>query len=67
MRILIVEDDTILADGLLRSLRDARYAADWVTNGEDAENALMQEVHDLVILDLGLPRIEWFPSAAASA
>lgn len=60
MRILIVEDDTILADGLLRSLRDARYAADWVTNGEDAENALMQEVHDLVILDLGLPRINGF-------
>jgi len=60
MRILIVEDDTILADGLLRYLRDARYAVDWVRNGEDAENALMQEVYDMVILDLGLPRINGF-------
>ncbi len=57
MRILIVEDDIILADGLLHFLKDARYAVDLVTNGEDAENALAQEVHDLVILDLGLPRM----------
>ncbi len=60
MRILIVEDDVILADGLLRSLKDARYAADVVTNGEDADNVLMQEVYDIVILDLGLPRLNGY-------
>jgi len=60
MRILIVEDDIILADGLLRYLKDARYAADLVTNGEDADNVLVQEVHDLVILDLGLPRLNGY-------
>lgn len=60
MRILIVEDDNILADGLLRSMREAKYAADCLTNGEDADNVLLQEAHDLVILDLGLPRMDGF-------
>jgi len=60
MRILIVEDDAILADGLMRAMKAASYATDLVTNGEDADNALMHEVHDLVILDLGLPRISGF-------
>jgi two-component system OmpR family response regulator len=60
VRILIVEDDNVLADSLLRSMREARYAADWLTNGEDADNVLLQEAHDLVILDLGLPRMDGF-------
>jgi two-component system OmpR family response regulator len=60
MRILIAEDDAILADGLLRAMREEGYAADLVTNGEDADNVLMQEAHDLVILDLGLPLIDGF-------
>jgi two-component system, OmpR family, response regulator len=60
MRILIVEDDAILADGLMRSMKEASYAADLVTNGEDANYVLMQQVHDLVILDLGLPLLNGF-------
>ncbi len=60
MRILIAEDDAILSDGLLRAMTEEGYAADPVTNGEDADNALIQEVHDLLILDLGLPRIDGF-------
>ncbi len=60
MRILIVEDDAILADGLMRSMKEASYAADLVTNGEDADYVLIQQVHDLVILDLGLPRLNGF-------
>jgi two-component system OmpR family response regulator len=60
VRILIVEDDTVLADALLRSVRGAGYAADLLTNGEDADNVLLQEVHNLVILDLGLPRMDGF-------
>ena len=58
MRVLIVEDDAVLADGLLRSMRECGYVADWIDNGEDADNVLMQEVHDLLILDLSLPRID---------
>ncbi|HET6514176.1 MAG TPA: response regulator [Thermodesulfovibrionales bacterium] len=60
MRILIVEDDNVLADGLLRSMRNAGYTADCLTTGDDADNLLHQEIHDLVILDLGLPRMDGF-------
>ena len=57
MRILIAEDDTVLADGLSRSLRLAGFAVDGVVNGHDADNALSSEDYDLLILDLGLPRM----------
>ncbi len=58
MRILIAEDDRIIADGLGRSLRQAGYAVDWVANGADADNALTTaSSYDLVILDLGLPKM----------
>jgi two-component system OmpR family response regulator len=57
MRILIAEDDQVLADGLLRSLRNAGYAVDQVGSGSEAEAALAAHEFDLVILDLGLPRV----------
>ena len=57
MRILIAEDDAIIADGLTRSLRHGGYAVDWAPNGLDAESALMTTTYDLLILDLGLPRL----------
>ncbi|RKP58977.1 response regulator transcription factor [Pararobbsia silviterrae] len=57
MRILIAEDDSILADGLTRSLRQSGYAVDHVDNGADADNALSLQTFDLLILDLGLPRL----------
>lgn len=57
MRILIAEDDSILADGLTRSLRQSGYAVDHVDNGTDADNALLLQTFDLLILDLGLPRL----------
>ena len=57
MRILIAEDDAIIADGLSRSLRQGGYAVDWAPNGIDAESALMTTSYDLLILDLGLPRL----------
>jgi two-component system, OmpR family, response regulator len=57
MRILIAEDDAILADGLTRSLRDAGYAADWVKTGIEADSALLAAEFDLLILDLGLPKM----------
>jgi two-component system OmpR family response regulator len=57
VRILIAEDDSILADGLVRSLRQSGYAVDHVKSGIDADNALAVQVYDLLILDLGLPRL----------
>ncbi len=57
MRILVAEDDQVLADGLLRSLRAAGYAADQVSNGSDADAALADHAFDCVILDLGLPKM----------
>jgi two-component system OmpR family response regulator len=60
MRILIAEDDQILADGLLRSLRASGYAVDQVGTGSEADAALASHEFDLVILDLGLPRIHGF-------
>jgi two-component system, OmpR family, response regulator len=60
VRILIAEDDQILADGLLRSLRAAGYAVDQVSSGSEADAALASHEFDLVILDLGLPRLHGF-------
>ena len=55
MRILIAEDDQVLADGLLRSLRSAGAAVDRVASGSEADAALMtNNEFDLLILDLGL-------------
>ena len=57
MRILIAEDDHVLADGLLRSLRAAGAAVDHVTSGTEADAALLtNNEFDLLILDLGLPQ-----------
>jgi two-component system, OmpR family, response regulator len=57
MRILLAEDDRIIADGLGRSLRQSGYAVDWVSSGLDADHALTTGTYDLVILDLGLPKM----------
>ena len=60
MRILIAEDDQVLADGLLRALRGAGYAVDQVDSGSQADAALSAQAFDLLILDLGLPRLHGF-------
>ena len=57
MRILIAEDDAILADGLRYSLRDAGYSVDRVATGIEADAALSTSEFDLLILDLGLPKM----------
>ena len=56
MRILVAEDDAILADGVTRTLRQSGYAVDWVKNGVEADTALDTDDFDLLILDIGLPR-----------
>ena len=58
MRILLVEDDAILADGLVRSLKQADYAVDWSDDGEEADSILRTQDYDLVVLDLTLPNID---------
>jgi len=58
MRVLLAEDDTVLADGLCRSLRKSGYAVDWAVSGTDADAALAAQPYDLLILDLGLPRMD---------
>jgi len=60
MRILIVEDDVVLARGLARILEAEGYAVDAVTSGEQALLAVTQERFDLVILDVGLPGMDGF-------
>ncbi len=60
MRLLIVEDDAMLADGLSRMLRRLGHTADWVASAEHALLALQHEAFDLVLLDLGLPRMDGF-------
>jgi two-component system OmpR family response regulator len=58
MRILLAEDDSVLADGLTRSLRQSGYAVDCVKDGNEADAALAVQDFDLLILDLGLPRLD---------
>jgi len=57
MRILIVEDDTLLGDGIRSGLTQNGYAADWVEDGEAAETAMLTNEYELIILDLGLPKL----------
>ena len=57
MRILLVEDDPQLGDGLTIGLRQAGFAVDWVKDGNAADLALHAESFDLVVLDLGLPNL----------
>jgi two-component system OmpR family response regulator len=56
MRILVVEDDSMIAKAVIQALRDASYAVDWVHDGQSAQLALAKIEHDAVLLDLGLPR-----------
>jgi two-component system OmpR family response regulator len=60
MRILITEDDSTLAEALQFSLTQAGYAVDWVSNGSAADEALKDDVFGLLILDLGLPKLDGF-------
>jgi two-component system response regulator QseB len=56
MRILLVEDDTMIGKSVQIALKQENYAVDWVRDGVAAELALADESYDLLLLDLGLPR-----------
>lgn len=57
MRILLVEDDALLGDGIAAGLGLGGYAVEWVRDGEAARAALMTEPFAAMVLDLGLPRL----------
>lgn len=57
MRILLAEDDTQLGESLEEALRLEGYALDWLRSGEQVRSALAATPYDLLILDLGLPRV----------
>lgn len=58
MRLLLVEDDTMIGESVLDLLRGEQYAVDWVRDGEAADTALRTQDYDLVLLDLGLPKVD---------
>lgn len=57
MRILLVEDDELLGEGTRRGLVQDGYTVDWVREGDHADQALKNEKFDLIVLDLGLPKL----------
>ena len=58
MRLLLIEDDTMIGEVVLDLLRDEGYAVDWVRDGEVAVAALANTRYDLLLLDLGLPKLD---------
>lgn len=58
MRILLIEDDPLIGDGLKIGLTKSGFGVDWFTNGADGEEALLQSAFDAVVLDLSLPEID---------
>lgn len=58
MRLLLVEDDVMVASGIKLGLSGAGYAVDWVGSGERALEALKTESFDAAIVDLGLPKMD---------
>ena len=58
MRILVVEDDSVLAAALTRALNQSAYAVDLVADGEAANDALATTAYDLVVLDIALPKVD---------
>ncbi|ADR60571.1 MULTISPECIES: response regulator [Pseudomonas] len=58
MRLLLVEDDIALGEGICDGLRQEGYTLDWLRDGVGGLHALQHETFDLLILDLGLPRMD---------
>lgn len=60
MRILLVEDDVMLAEAVTRALTQSAHSVDCARDGAEADRALASEQYDLVLLDVGLPQIDGF-------
>ena len=61
MRLLLVEDDTMIGEAIRTGLKREGFAVDWVHDGEAAEAALATEPFEVLLLDLGLPRKAGLP------
>jgi two-component system OmpR family response regulator len=55
MRVLLVEDDSMIANAMEYALRSANYAVDWVKDGPSALSTAQTQYYDAILLDLGLP------------
>lgn len=58
MQILLVEDDALLADGIMNAVRQAGFAVNWLSSGKAACTYLVAEPPDILLLDLGLPDLD---------
>lgn len=58
MRLLLIEDDTSLAQGIRTALKPEGYIVDWLADGQQALHGIQNEVFDLLLLDLGLPGLD---------
>jgi DNA-binding response OmpR family regulator len=58
MQIMLVEDDALLADGIVRALKRDGFAVNWLSDGRSAQNSLVVEAPDVLVLDLGLPDMD---------
>lgn len=58
MRVLLVEDDELLGDGVRVGMSQYGYTVDWVKDGKAAKQALHSETFDIIVLDLGLPKMD---------
>jgi two-component system response regulator QseB len=56
MRLLLVEDDSMIGEAARQGLRQEGHSVDWVRDGKEAEAAVAATPYDAVLLDLGLPR-----------
>lgn len=58
MQIMLVEDDTLLAEGIVRALKRDGFAVNWLSDGRSVQNSLVAEAPDVLVLDLGLPDMD---------
>jgi len=58
MQIMLVEDDALLADGIVRALKRDGFAVNWLSDGRSVQHSLVAEAPDVLVLDLGLPDMD---------
>ena len=57
MRILVIEDDEMVGSGICKWLTKEGYTVDWLQDGLSAKQALQTEIFDMIVLDIGLPKL----------
>ena len=67
MRVLLVEDDAMIAQGLQTALRQTGFAVDWMRDGRSGAEALKTTAFDVILLDLGLPHRDGRGATAQSS